>query len=62
MLKSFLLLSVLVLSGCSSVQERPEKPSHIEEITLENGKVIQVYHKGYDREDFLKEFYGYSKE
>lgn len=57
MLRIILLIS-LISSGCTFV-ERPEQPSHIEEITLENGKVIQVYHEGYDREDFLKEFYGY---
>ena len=53
-------LALSILSGCATV-EYESRPSHIKEITLEDGRVIQEYVVGYGVDDFKAEFYGYSK-
>ncbi len=55
-MKKLITLSlVLILTGCSPYNEL-ERPSHVKEITLEDGTVIQEYVVGYSIEDFLEEF------
>lgn len=55
----FKLLTAIVLmiaiSGCSTV-DYPEQPSHIKEVTLEDGRVVLMYVTGYSIEDFKCEF------
>lgn len=55
-MKFLMVLALLVLSGCASYDVKP-RPSHIEEVTLEDGRVVLMYVTGYSIEDFKKEFY-----
>lgn len=50
-----LLLSILAITLTACVSY-PEQPSRVEEVTLPDGKVVQVYITGYSIEDFMCEF------
>lgn len=48
-----MVATVLLFIGCTS---HPEQPGHIKEVTLEDGRVVEMYVFGYSIEDFLCEF------
>lgn len=46
-------LTLLLMTGCATYEPRP---SHLKEVTLADGRVVQMYVVGYSIEDFLCEF------
>ena len=53
MKKLLLLFIVMSLTACVS---HPEQPGRVEKITLEDGRVVEMYVFGYSIEDFKCEF------
>lgn len=52
-------IALALMTGCSPYNEL-ERPSHVKEITLEDGTVIQEYVVGYSIEDFYLQWHGYA--
>lgn len=47
----------LLLTACQSYDVEP-RPGYVEEITLDDGRVVLVYVPGYSIDDFKRGFYG----
>lgn len=50
------IFTVFALQACSSVPDQEPQPSHIEQVTLPDGRVVDNYVFGYGIEHFLCEF------
>lgn len=52
-MKVLLLVIVLFLTACVS---HPEQPGRVEKVTLDDGRVVEMYVFGYSVEEFLCDF------